>query len=84
MGGRTSALKRIKEKHPLYGDHPGCPELQQFGDPCDVVRLARALDETARAIQMIHRGRHPGEEDACAPCKFILEAERTLEEVAGD
>ncbi len=36
-------LKKIEEQHLPYGDHPGCPEYQQLGDPCNVVKLARAL-----------------------------------------
>lgn len=67
-----SALKRIEEKHQPYGEHPGCPEYQQLGDPCDVVKLARALDEAA---DMLRRHGWP-------ICAFALK--RTLEEVAGE
>ncbi len=66
------ALKRIEEKHLPYGDHRGCPEHQQLGDPCDMVKLARALDEAAGVLR-----RH-----GWPMCAF--EAERTLEEVASE
>ena len=39
------SLKRIEDRHLPYGDHPGCPEYQQLGEPCDIVKLARALEE---------------------------------------
>ena len=80
------ALKQIEEKHLPYGDHPGCPEHQQLGDPCDVVKLARALarlayqDECGCDDHLSSYCCATVEPGACPTC----EAERTLKEVAGE
>ena len=71
-----SSLKRIETQHKPYDEHNGCPEYQQYGDPCDVVKLARALD--------LWRRSHLDNCTGCTDCNFALQAERTLKEVAGD
>ena len=76
----SDALKRIEERHLPYGDHPGCLEYQQLGDPCDVVKLARALDMIRRYIESSPEEfqKRPG-----IP-QIKREAEHTLEEVASE
>jgi hypothetical protein len=81
------ALKRIEEKH---ADCFGCDPLENR-KPCDVVKLARALDAIANPNQFLLR-------EAVAtgdPARIIQRlteimgvmrgiAKRTLEEVAGE
>ena len=67
-------LKRIEEKHAgnRYLEFPnGCCA----GSPCDVVKLARALDEIVEDAKagVINRG-----------LNSVQDAERTLKEVADD
>lgn len=59
------ALKQIEKKH--KGTHYPCTE-----DPCDVVKLARSLDEAAR--DLVKHGAHAEAEAAI----------RTLREIAND
>ena len=64
----SEALKRIEEKHSTGTCRM---TVHKEGQPCDVVKLARALDEAAGVLR-----RH-----GWPMCAFA--AERTLEEVAG-
>ncbi len=84
----SDALKKIEEKHLPYGDHPGCPEYQQLGDPCDVVKLARALAEAERQLRILAKRLLPVVTATNEEIRQVIahadDAERTLEEVAGD
>lgn len=67
----SDALKRIEEKH-KEGRQWHLPPCTK--DPCDVVKLARALDRILKTALPIM------EEDTEA----FAEGRRTLEEVAGE
>jgi len=94
----TDALKRIEEKHkptPIeIGEgysyqttkFTGCAEC---GDPhpCDVVKLARALEHLLNAVTFgPESDLSPGNPGYAAriPIGFVDDAKRTLEEVAGE
>lgn len=74
-----NCLKRIEEKHSTESVshmsllHDYCPVCNKRGLPCDVVKLARALDN-------IRDGARWG----MAHDQIVGKAERALEEVAGD
>ncbi len=71
-----SALKKIEEKH--SGTHYPCTD-----DPCDVVKLARALDKVGRRLLLI-AGVLETKERRTVVTQWSDEAEGTLEEVAGE
>ena len=72
----VSDLERIEEKHPTLEYSDSAPSTfcsTCITDwPCDVVKLARALDHVVKALKM----------DATRAAKY--EAERTLMEVADE
>lgn len=76
----SDTLKRIEKKHakgrtpkpPRHRGVPYCYACAKEGWPCDVVKLAWALDEAIGTLKLLGV-------DASA-----AEYERTLEEVAGD
>ena len=71
-------LEQIEAKHSAEGDHgDGCFDEDGLPhDPCDVVKLARALDEV---LEYIREGGHVNR-----GFNSVQDAERTLEEVAGE
>ena len=82
-------LERIEEKHASYlqGDGrrwcQGCRHWSDKGDPCDVVKLARALDDAATEFSRMRLAFSKGD-SRHERCKYEAEkAERTLREVAG-
>jgi hypothetical protein len=77
------SLKKIEEQHPRHkiaepvdGSHSFCERCERYEDPCDVVKLARAVDELIN--------KYPNKDDGKCPCPCSwCRARRTLKEVAG-
>ena len=88
-------LKRIEARHkkgrtpkpPRHRGVPWCPECEKEGHPCDVVKLARALNDLLTAVTFGPKSTlspgNPGYE-AKVPIGFVDSAENTLHEVAGE
>jgi hypothetical protein len=68
-------LRQIEEKHTTGGLHDLC---HRHGEPCDVVKLARALDAAVRHL------REQPFPTSDALVSLVGESERVLEEVAGE
>ncbi len=68
----SDVLKRIEERHKFCGYGGPC-RVEDPDQPCDVVKLARALERARATFASCH-----GYEGAARDC------ERELEEVAGD
>lgn len=92
MSGPTDHLKRIEERHSPATDGQTCRVCDyspEPPEPCDVVKLARALDSFMESKVLRQRFDHSGFMNATALVerdhylKLRREAERTLEEVAG-
>lgn len=81
-GEHKSALEKIEEQHRVVNGWCSSCE-REVGDVCRVVTLARALDEAMARLVLV-AGVLPKEEGRIAVVGFAGDAERTLEEVAGD